>query len=382
MSARYKIHLKNQSGDLVAIFDDFTSLTIGHRINSIDTCSFAIDDDDSRIDLFETDGQIEVYRSYPEFGVDWYLEFEGFHRTFSRQHFEDGNRYFTSNARGYNDLLRRRIVAYYAGTDQASKSGAGETVMKEFVDENCGPSATSPPRISDGVITGLTIEADAAQGDSWAGSKAYINILDVCQDIANNSGLDFKVRGNGAAQFVFRVYSGQLGDDRSVTGLDSSTGLNGAGNAPVIFTLNRGNMGMPVFSQKRMNERNYCYVLGQGQQSDREIVVREDTDTTDDSPWNKIEFTRDARNYSTTVSYQNAGDAALVENQFEETFSFEPLQIESTLYGRDYFFGDIITARYAGFERNKKFIGMDIMVNNTQADSPEKISVTLGDVLP
>lgn len=382
MSARYKIHLKDQSGDLVAIFDDYTSLTIGHRINSIDTCTFSIDDDDSRIDLFELDGQVEVYRSYPEFDVDWYLEFEGFHRTKTRQTFTDGNRYFTSGSRGYNDLLRRRIVAYYAGTDYANKSDIGETAMKEYVEENCAASATSPPRIANGVITGFTVEADNLNGDPWAGSKAYINILDVCQDIANNSGIDFKVRGNGAAQFVFRVYDGQLGDDRSVTGLDSATGLNGAGNAPVIFTLGRGNMGGPVYSLKRMNERNYCYVLGQGQQSDRDVVEREDSDATDDSPWNKVEFTRDARNYSTIASYQNAGDAALVENQAEETFSFEPLQVESTLYGRDYFFGDLITARYADVERNKKIVGMDIMVNNTQTQNPENISLTLGDILP
>lgn len=382
MSARYKIHLKDQAGDLVAIFDDFTSLTIGHRVNGIDTCSFSLDDDDSRIDLFELDGQIEVYRSYPQYSVDWYLEFEGLHRTYTRQHFEDGNRYFSSNARGYNDLLRRRIVAYYAGTDYARKSGIGETIMKEYVDENCGPSANSVDRISNGLMTGFTLEADGLRGDPWAGSKAYINILDVCQDIANNSNIDFLVRGNGAAQFCFYVYAGQLGDDRSVTGLDTSTGLNGAGNAPVIFTLARGNMGQPVYSQKRMNERNYCYVLGQGQQSDREIVTREDSDTTDDSTWNKVEFTRDARNYSTTASYQNAGDAALVENQFEETFSFQPIQVESTLYGRDYFFGDLITARYADVERNKKIVGMDITVNNTQQDDPENIILTLGDIVP
>jgi len=382
MAARYKIHLKDQSGDLVAIFDDFTSLSISHRINSIDTCNFSIDDDDSRIPLFELDGQIEVYRSFPAFGVDWYLEFEGFHRTFNRQIFENGNRYYSSFARGYNDLLTRRIVAYYAGTDQASKSGVGETVMKEYVDENCGPGATSPPRISDGVTAGFTIEADSALGDTWEGSKAYIDVLSACQDIANKSGIDFKVRGNGAAQFIFRTYDGQLGDDRSVVGLDRTTGLNAEGNAPIIFTVSRGNMGEPVYSLKRMAEGNLCFVLGEGVESDREIVERSDTDAIDDSPWNRREFSRDARNRSTTAGYESAGDAALEENQAEETFSFKPIQIESTLYGRDYFFGDIITGRYGDIERNKKLIGMDLNVSDQADDDPERITVTLGDVLP
>ena len=382
MGARYKIDLKDQSGSLVAEFDAFTSLGVSHRINSIDTCNFSISDEDPRIELFELDGQIEVYRSFPEFGVDWYLEFEGLHRTFTRQTFEDGNRYFTSFARGYNDLLNRRIVAYFAGSAFASKSGVGETVMKAYVDENCGPSATNPPRISDGVTAGLTIEADSASGATWEGAKAYINILAACQDIANKSGIDFKVRGNGAAAFIFRVFDGQLGDDRSVVGLDSATGLNGAGNPPVIFTLNRGNMGGPTYSSKRMNEGNFCFVLGEGIESDRDIVERSDTDAMDDSPWNRKEFSRDARNISTTAGYESAGDSALEENQAEETFTFKPIQVESTLYGRDYFFGDIITGRYADIEKNKKLIGMDIFVSDQGENSPEKISVTLGDVLP
>jgi len=382
MGARYKIDLKDQSGNLVAEFDNFTSLVVSHRINSIDTCNFSISDDDPRIDLFELDGQIEVYRSYPEFGVDWYLEFEGLHRTFTRQTFENGNRYFTSFSRGYNDLLNRRLVAYYAGSDQASKSGIGESVMKEYVDENCGPGATAPPRLSDGVIAGFTVEADSAAGDTWEGSKAYINILSVLQDIANKAGIDFKVRGNGAAQFIFRTYDGQLGDDRSVAGLDSVTGLNGAGNAPVIFTLNRGNMGDPTYSLKRMNEGNFCFVLGEGVEGERDVVDRSDPVAISDSPWNRIEFSRDARNRSTTTGYEDAGDAALVEFQAEETFSFKPIQVESTLYGRDYFFGDIITGRYASIEKNKKLIGMDISVNDQGDNDPETITVTLGDVLP
>jgi hypothetical protein len=254
--------------------------------------------------------------------------------------------------------------------------------MKEYVDENCGPSATNPPRLDDGVTAGLTIEADAASGDNWEGSKAYINILSVCQDIANKSGIDFKVRGNGAAAFIFRVYDEQLGDDRSVVGLDSVTGLNGAGNPPVIFTLHRGNMGEPVYSLKRMAEGNFCFVLGEGIEADRDIVPRSVPDAIDDSPWNKKEFSRDARNRSTTTGYEDAGDSALEENQAEETFSFRPIQVESTLYGRDYFFGDIITGRYQDIEKNKKLVGMDLIINDQGEKSPESILVTLGDILP
>ena len=73
MAARYKVHLKDQSGILVAIIDDYTNLQIAHRINSVSTYNFQINGDDDCIELFELDGQVEVYRSDPNNGIDWYL---------------------------------------------------------------------------------------------------------------------------------------------------------------------------------------------------------------------------------------------------------------------------------------------------------------------
>lgn len=382
MAARYKVHLKDQSGNLVAIIDDFTNLQVSHRLNSISTYNFQIDASDPVVDLFELDGQIEIYRNDSVNGIDWYLEFEGFHRNFTTQTFENGRETYTSYGRCYNDLLNRRIIAYYSGSAYASKSGVGETVMKEYVDENAGPGATNPPRVFDGVTLGLSIEADAARGDAWAGSKSWQNLLTVCQQIANVSNIDFDIVGTGAQTFEFRVYDEQLGSDRTTDGLDIVTGLNGAGNAPVIFALAKGNMQQPTYSLKRMNEKNAVLVLGEGIADDRETEEREDATAIADSPWNRCETTKDARNYSTVAGYQSVGDNALEEGQAEELFDFVPLQVESTLYGRDYFFGDKITARYKDFERDKKIISVDILVNQEGSSNPEKLSIVLGDILP
>ena len=76
MSARYKVHLKDQTGTLVAIFDDFTNLEINKRLNSISTYNFQFQGNDDRISLFEIDGQVEIWRSDPINDIAWYLEFE------------------------------------------------------------------------------------------------------------------------------------------------------------------------------------------------------------------------------------------------------------------------------------------------------------------
>jgi len=76
--------------------------------------------------------------------------------------------------------------------------------MKEFVSQNAAASATAPPRLFDGVLAGLTVQADGATGVSWTGARAYRNLLEVLQGIANDTGaMDFDVVGNGAAAYLF-----------------------------------------------------------------------------------------------------------------------------------------------------------------------------------
>lgn len=382
MSARYKIHLKDQTGTLVAIIDDFTNLQISHRLNSIGTYNFQMDAEDPVTALFELDGQVEIYRSDAQYGIDWYLEFEGFHRNFTKETFENGRQTYTSYGRSYNDLLNRRHILYYSQTAYASKSGVAETVMKEFVDENAGPSATNPPRLANGVTLGLSMEADAARGENWEGSKAWQNLMTVCQQIAIVGNIDFNIVGTGAQTFTFMTYLGQLGTDRTNDGLSLITGLNGAGNAPVIFSLPKGNMEVPSYSEKRMNEKNAFLVLGSGIGDERDTEIRTDASAIDDSPWNRMEGTKDARNFSTAAGYQSVGDAALEDNQAEKLFNFKTLQVPSTLYGQHYFFGDKVTAFYDDVEEDKKIVAVDILVNAEGDQNPEQLDITLGDILP
>lgn len=376
----YKVRLKNQAGALLAEFDGWRSLSFSHIINSPGSCRLEIDATDSRAALFELDGQIEVWRRNQDVGLDWYIEWEGFHRTQNDLVQQNDNESFVSYALGYLTLLNRRHIMYSAGTVQTDKSGAGETVIKEFVDENAGPAALSANgRLGsvDANISGLTIEADLGNGSNWDGARAYKNLLTVAAEIAVETGVDIEVVAIGTATYEFRVFDGQRAD-RSITGLDTMTGLNAAGNPPVIFSLGFGNMALPLFSINRSTEANAVYVLGQGTEAARTVVLRQDLAAIANSPINRIEIIKNATQEDSTAGLDSVGDEALVENQKKETLRFNALQIEGTFYGKDYFWGDLITARYRTSEFNKKIIDVRIVVSNTQAG--ENITLEFADI--
>ena len=347
MSISYHVVLKNQSGVQVALFDDWRTLSFAHRINSVGSFSFGINGDDSRASLFALDGQIEIYRSNLQQSISPYLEFEGLIRAYERRYDVDGKRHFVVEGRGYNDLLARRVVAYYTGSAYSNKSGVAETVMKEFVSQNAAASATAPPRLFDGVLAGLTVQADGATGVSWTGARAYRNLLEVLQGIANDTGtMDFDVVGNGAAAYLFKTYLNQRGTDRTTAGLSASTGLNTAGNAPVVFSVLFGNMEQPIYRDTRLSEINAVMVLGGGAEDARAVVQRTNSSAIADSPINRREISKDARNESATAGLNTVGDTALLNLQRKQTFNFKFIETDSTQYGRDFMWGDKVTARF------------------------------------
>lgn len=379
MTTRYQVRLKNPAGAVVAIRDQWRVLEYNLKLNGVGSHSLELDGELDVVDLFELDGQLEIWRrdiaASPQ--IPWTLDYEGFHRTDARWTINTGESLYASRGRQYADFLARRIILYPPESSQAAKNAAAETVIKEYVDENGGPGATSPPRLlAAGTFAGLVIEVDAAGGLNWAGDRAYRNLLDVLQEIAAGANVDFGVVSTGPATFEFQAKAEPWGDDRTTVGLDPVTGLNGAGNPPVIFSLDRGNMQTPRYVLNREEEVNAAIVLGQGIAADRVVIQRIDAVAIADSPWNRREGEKMANQESTTAALQDAGDAMLDKLQGRETFTFATLQIPGLLYGRDYFFGDQVTARYKTIERNKQIVGVKIVVS----EGEETIDIELGDV--
>ena len=375
----YKVRLKNQDGELVAEFDNWRSMSYTHRVNTPGSARFEMDGYDERVAEFSLDGQLEIWRRNLNVELDWYLEWEGFVRTVNDLLQVNAKRSFVAFASGYAHLLKRRIIAYPAGSDGAAKDDFGETVMKRFVYENAGAGATvANGRISNGVFPGLFIEADSAAGTNWNGARAYSDLYEECQDIARTTGVDFDIVGIGKALFEFRAYDGQRGIDRTNNGLNTLTGLNSAGNAPVIFSSEFGNMKTPLLSINRSNEVNKVYALGAGVEDDRATVVRTDNDSINVSPWNTLEDTISANEEDSDSGLNTQGDRVLKEKQLKETLSFAAMQLKSMYYGKHYHWGDLITAKYFATEFDKKIIGAKVTVS--KRSKGERIKLEFGDI--
>lgn len=378
MKTDYFVRLKDPStGNVLTEISDYLDLTINHRINSSGYAAIALDGDHSAIRHFGRDTIIEIYRSVLDLGLDWYIEFEGLNRTPVRQTFENGKRSFTANAQGYMDLLARRIIAYNAGTVYTNKNNTAETVMKSFVKQNIGPDATSPPRLANGVCSGFFIETDAAQGSVWKGSRAYKNLLEVLQEISDETNMFFDVMGWQNKNFLFKVFPNVRNKDRRYIGINPSTGLNSAGNAPVSFSLDRGNVQSAVLSENATNQVTRVFALGQGVEGARRVVIKEDANATAESPFNLHEISRQATSEDSDAGLTKVANAELNAGKPVNTFNFSVLQTEGSFYGKHYTWGDFVTGRYDDFQEDKYIIGGDISIVPGQQ---EAITLNLADI--
>lgn len=341
MAVVWQLKLKNHSGALVALIDDFVGLEIKEPVNGVGEYALQMKGDDPDCALFGLDYQVEAWWRDLDAGIAWRREIEAFHRDGYWSVAADGKLVFSSVGVGYVDLLRRTHIEAYAGSAEAVKSGPAETVIKEYVDEQAGPSAGSRAR------SGLSVQADGETGETVRFTRPWANLLAVCQEIAQVGGGDFEIVGTGAATFEFRWHSGQLGADRSAT---------------VRFSLGFGNMAEPELRQTRSGEINAVLVAGQGSEDARETVWRTDAGLLDDSPWNRCEAFVDARSEADTSGLNTVGDARLKEGKPSNTLTFKVLQTEGYRYGRDYFLGDLVTAEFRGVTALKKIVGVTISV--------------------
>jgi len=377
VARRYYGRLRDQNGNVVAIFDNWLALEYGRTIDDVDYAVMQLDGNDTRRDLFELDGQFEIMCSVPGCDVGWYRDFIGLFRMPERETLPNNSKYFVAHFVGLNDLLARTAIAYKGGTIRAEKSDVAETVMKEYVEENCGPGATvANGREYDGVLPYFIVDTDGGEGVLWRGTREFANLLDVLKDISNTRGIDFAVEYTGYPEFTFKTYVDQLGSDRTKTGLDRSTGLNAYGNVPVSFSIPLGNVQKMKYTKDRRAEINVVYVLGKGERSTRQIVVRTNLDAMVDSPWNRRESSRSGSSQDYTYQLNQLGDEMLEQCQAVEKLEFEPLQQPSCLYGKHYFLGDRVVAIYDDISMVKRLTGVKVGM----ASNRHTISLTFSDV--
>lgn len=321
----------------------FLDLAYTSRVNETGLLTVTFDAEAAALAALEHRGQVEAYRRDTDNGIAWRCEFAGLYLDQERRYTDHGE--FTATCPGLLWLLATRYVLYYAGTTNRStfSNKRAETIMKTLVDYNASANATvANGRLRTPGSLGVTVEADGGGGNVVSIGCSWDNLLATLQKLASTGGGDYNLVKTAATTWEFRWYAGQLGTDRS---------------ADVTFALEYGNMRNPVYRKARTKEATVVIVAGRGLGDERTLRIRTGGAY---SAANDIEKFVQANMLSAPDSLDAEGDRSLAEMAAEDEFDFTVMQSGAKLYGRDYFLGDLVKAKYETVEATRKILGVTI----------------------
>lgn len=358
MAPQYVVQVYNSAGTLQATVVDYIAITVQRVVNGIDVLTVSLGGTSPSAQYITYGAIIEVYRQDVAVGIASYKEFAGVIRGIT-QTITDRTVY-DMTAVGWNCLLADRQIAYYSGVSNRTQFNAqpSETILKTLWNFNVSTSATTAnKRFLDGRLTGATAATSAGGGNSQSISVAQLNLLSAMQKVQLGAGGDFAVTYTAPATWTFNWYTGQLGTDRS---------------ASVIFSVGNGTIGKLVVKTSRIDDMTAVVVGGQGEGSARAIVTRPASLPTG---LDSREGWVDARNQKTTAEYQQLGDAALALATRQRT-SVDAIVLQSNAlrYGRDYFFGDLVSVYTGATTVTRKIATIELKLT---ADGAEAINVGL-----
>lgn len=360
MSASYELRVVDTSGNTQAVITDSLSIGYTRRVNEPGMLSFFVKDNHPALSYLTHNAQVEVYRRNADIGLSSYRDFVGVIRKLTWNTQEATS--LRIDAPGIMNVLSWNIVGYTAGKVDRNSFTAkpAETILKNLVKYN----ATSLGTVVDGraraavdgsgKLSGLftiTVQVDAAGGNTLTLDKAWGNLLTTLQDVATVAGGDFDLIKTAATTFDFRWYSGQRGTDRTST---------------LTFALDRGNMANPTFIDDRIQEVTVAIVGGQDQGTARTLVTRTGTDY---GATRMMEGFLSAATDTATGSLNAQGDIALDDWRSRPQLSFDVLQVPNAYYGVHYDLGDKVKAVYRGVSYTQKVNGVSVSFDSSGFES-------------
>ena len=367
MSGRYEIWLCDDRGQRLRVLEpaEFEYVRV---VNTIGTFSLAFSGN-LAAEWIALDRMVQIWRAAE--GARPRLEFLGFIRRWGWSTDQNGLTVLRVGGPDAVDLLRRRIVAYARGTSQASKSDYADDMMKAFVYENAGAGATDADRSMAGA--GLTIQADYGAAGSIDVNAHWLNLLDTLREVAASAANDintrvfFDVVRTNLSTVEFQTWVGQRGVDHSWPD----------GGPPVIFGLEFGNMEQPSLEYDHSGEVNLVYAVGPFEGPSRPVVELEDTARSGMSAWNRCEAYLDGGDFTNTDDLTDAGYAMLNDGRPRARFKATLLDTPSCRYGREWGFGDRVTATYMGRQFNAVVSSVKITVKGGMEALDTRMDVLL-----
>lgn len=345
MAGRFEIWLTDDHGLRLALLDDilqFNATRIAGGIGHFEG-GFKKDFD---TDFVKPDYMIQVWRApqggqlslwRPYFIRKWRYETVG-----SEEHIQ-------LMGPCVNELMRRRHVAAFTASAQALKTDYADDMMKEIVTESLADGVAPVPWAGTRVWSNLTVAPQFSLGPTLTKAFAFGRLLDrsgagVLPGIAQaarEAGTEIffdivpHIVTSTGISFQFRTYIGQPGSDVS---------------SRVIFDQESGSLANPFLEYDYANEVNYVYAGGQDVEAARNVQQVYDSSRYGISQWARCEGFADARAQSTDDGVREAGRARLEEGRPRRRLGGVPIDTKACKFGRDWRWGDKVTARYRGQE--------------------------------
>jgi len=372
MTIRYRVDVLDRSGQPVTTFDSFTRLDFSIKASGRGRLSLNLGDRNPEQSNFEDDCLIQVWRKNSQRENVWENVSTYINRSFVDSLFQRGRESFNIYAPSLEDLITSAEIMYPSSATQSAKTGDVATVIAEYLKENIGSSATTINGRYISNVLPVTVSSSVV-GLNWSGRRYEKELQNVCQELvnfafSNGARCDYRVSYAGDYQFLVEV--GDLGTDRTADGLSTLTGLNSAGNVPVIFSPLVRNLRQFTKRQSRYNEFNRVVALGAGG-----LVATAVGSNATISSISGREVIVSARTQDNLADLQAVADAKLYELESQLTFDVEPDPLQSQLFDNYNVFDYITIEDDEGNRVNRQISGANVMVQLSGSSPVETVEL-------
>lgn len=228
-----------------------------------------------------------------------------------------------------NSLLDRRIVAYAAGSSQASKSGAADDLIKAVVRENfTAPTDTAR------TMGSFSVAADLGQGPTISRAFSRRKVLAVAQDMCDDAAavgayVGFEVRTVGTALTLITYVN--------YRGVDRRYGTRSYLPIP-LSAISESSL-----DEDWSDEETFIYALGQGEQEDRAVGTAQNVSAEGASPYGRIEGSYQANNTDDATLLDSVAAGALYARRGRVLYEARGQDAPDFIYGYHYQWGDLLT---------------------------------------
>lgn len=240
-----------------------------------------------------------------------------------------------------------------------TRTGQGSAILRQYVDNNAGPSARTERR-----VPGLSIGTDPAVGSTVTGNARFDVLLELLQNLAISAGgLGFRVAQISRTEREFQVYQPRdlRGPARFSMQLGNLRSLSWSLTAPTATTIIGG---------------------GQGDLTDRAFISV--SNSTDETAWGRVEGFYDYG--SAPTADDNAALLEGAQQQLDQAISTRqveavPIDTPNLAWGRNWGLGDHITVDiYGGITMDGVVRGATITEQRGSSGPLRTVKPLIGDL--